>query len=122
MSGFITNRLYRLSNTLGTKNTKLGLKSSILHFEMDKTIKFERIQYEQANLTQSEKYDFTKKSTIFYSITMILSLNNLPMCRFFSQVSLSLSKNYGFFSKSIFLGLCQIRLLILYFLNLICFS
>ena len=39
---YYMNRVYRISNTPGTKSLKFGLKCSILHFKMDKTIKFER--------------------------------------------------------------------------------
>ena len=35
--------IYRISNTPGTKLMNFGLKYSILHLKMDKTIKFERI-------------------------------------------------------------------------------
>ena len=40
---YYINRIYRISNTPGTKFIKYGLKCSILHFKLDKTIKFERI-------------------------------------------------------------------------------
>ena len=38
---YYINRVYRISNTPGTKFTKLGLKYSYLHFKKNKTIKFE---------------------------------------------------------------------------------
>ena len=40
---YYINRVYRISNTPGTKFVKYGLRCSILHFKLNKTIKFERI-------------------------------------------------------------------------------
>ena len=40
---YYTNKEYNNSNTPGTKSIKFGLTCSILHFKMDKIIKFESI-------------------------------------------------------------------------------
>ena len=68
--------VFRISNTPGTKFIKFGLKCPILHFEMDKTIKFERIFFSLEHFLESLQEIRVKD---------VLSLNEL-CTKFASQI------------------------------------
>ena len=69
---------YRISNTPGTKFIKLGLKCSFLHFEMDKTIKFERIFFSLEPFLESLQEVHVKYVTFVFISSPVSQLNLHP--------------------------------------------
>ena len=69
------NRVYRISNTPGTKIMKFGMKCFILHFKMEKTIKFECIFFSLETFLESLQQINVKQ----YLFEMLLLHNKITL-------------------------------------------